>query len=102
MQVRASSTWCPTSRRRASSAESLCRASLRFCGLFVSIFRRCVGFERTQKPGRDFGDLIYGCQKRAFVWLRRFVKTAYFSNELERSRSNFLGSYGRIEVEEGF
>src|ERR1700680_4177694 len=89
-------------RLAGSRAESLCRASFCFCGLFLSTLRRCIRLERTQKPGRNTGNFIHGGQERAFVCLRRFVKPADFSHELERSSSNFLGSYGRIEVEEGF
>jgi hypothetical protein len=55
-----------------------------------------------EKPGRDVDYFIDGSQERAFVWLRRFVKTADFSHELERSSSNFLGGYWRIEIEESF
>jgi len=40
------------------SAESLSAAKFRFCRLFLSILRRCVGFERTEKTSRDTGDFI--------------------------------------------
>ena len=55
-----------------------------------------------EKTSRDVGYFIDGSQERAFVGLRRFVKPADFSHELEGCGSNFFGSYGRIEVEEGF
>jgi hypothetical protein len=37
--------------------------------------------------------------RNVFVRLRRFVKAADLSNELERSISNLICSDGRIEVE---
>ena len=83
-----------------SSAESLCGASLCFCGLFCSILRRCVRFERTEEAGRDAGYIIDCCQEGAFVCLRRFVKSTDFSRELERSSSNLFRSDGRNKVEE--
>jgi hypothetical protein len=43
-----------------SSAESLCSASFRLRGLFLSILRRRVGFERMEKTGRDGGYFIDG------------------------------------------
>jgi hypothetical protein len=55
-----------------------------------------------QKTSRDRGDFIDCTQERGFIRLRRFVKAADFSHELERSSSNLVGSDGRIEVEEGF
>ena len=85
-----------------SSAESFCSASLRLRGLFFPILRRGVGFERAEKTGRDAGYFIDCSQQCAFVCLRRFVKTADFSHELERSSSNLFGGDGRIEIEEGF
>ena len=39
-------------------AESLSGTNFRFCRLFLSILRRCVGFERTEKTRRDTGDFI--------------------------------------------
>jgi hypothetical protein len=48
------------------------------------------------------GDFIDCSQERGFVSLRRFVKAADFSHELERSSSNLYGSYRGIEVKEGF
>src|SRR6266851_6616812 len=85
-----------------SSAESLCLTRFRFRGLFFPILRRCVRFERAEKTGRDAGYFIDCNQQRAFVCLRRFVKTADFSHELERSSSNLFGGDRRIEIEEGF
>src|SRR5208337_2298181 len=84
-----------------SSAKSLRRPSFGPRGLFFSILRQCVSFERTQKTGRDLGYFIHGSQKRAFVGLRRFVKATDFPHELERSSPNLFVSYRRIEVEEG-
>src|SRR6202521_5147988 len=85
-----------------SSAESFGGASLRFCGFFFPILRSRVCVERMQKTSGDRGDFIDCAQERSFVRLRRFIKTADFSHELERSSSNLFGSDGRIEVEEGF
>ena len=85
-----------------SSAESLCGTRLRLGGFFLSILRRCICVERVEKTSRDRGDFIDRAQERSFVRLRRFVKAADFSHELERGSSNLFGSNGRIEVEEGF
>src|ERR1700732_1201200 len=85
-----------------SSAESLVATRLRLGGFFLSILRRCMWVERVEKTSRDRGDFIDRSQERSFVRLRRFVKAADFSHELERGSSNLLASDGRIEVEEGF
>jgi len=50
----------------------------------------------------DAGYFIDGSLEGVLVCLRRFVKTADFSHELERGSPNFFGSCRRIEVEEGF
>jgi len=86
----------------ASSAESFGRARFRLCGLFCAAPRRCSGFERAQKPARDSGYFIDGGKKRRFIYLRRFVKAADFSDELKRSRANLFRSDRRIEVEKNF
>jgi hypothetical protein len=49
---------------------------------------------------RDAGYFIDGSQEQVSICLRRFVKTADFSHELERGSPNFFGSYWRIEIEE--
>jgi len=54
-----------------------------------------------EKAGRDLGNFLDCGQERSFICLRRFVKTADFPDELERSRSNLFRSYGRIEIKEG-
>src|ERR1019366_961203 len=92
---------CDNAANPPSSAESLGGASFRLCSLFFSILRRCAAVERMGEASRDAGDFIDCGQERGFVCLRRFVKTADFSHELERSRSSLFGSDGRIEVEEG-
>src|SRR6266853_5758793 len=48
----------------------------------------------------DAGYLIDCCHERAFICLRRFVKAADFSHELERRSSNLFGRDWRIEIEE--
>jgi len=87
---------------RLSSTESFRGASFRLGSFFLSILRRGVRVERMEKTRRDRGDFIDRSQERGFIRLRRFAKTSDFSYELERCRSNFFGSDGRIEVEEGF
>ncbi len=82
--------------------ESFRGPSFRFCSLFCSILRRCVGFQRTQKSGRDTGYFIDCCQKRLLVRLRRFVEAADLPDELERSSSDLLISDRWIEVEQSF
>src|SRR3974377_903749 len=82
-----------------SNSESLCGACFRFCSPLPSMSRQCLSFERTKKASRDVGNLIDCSQERVFVCLRRFVETADFSHELERSSSNFFRSDRRIEVE---
>ena len=57
-----------------SCTESVCGTSFRSCGLFFSIFRRCVRFERTQKTSRDAGYFIDCSQERALVRLRRLQR----------------------------
>jgi hypothetical protein len=48
---------------------------------------------------RDLGYFIDSSEERDLICFRRFVKTADFSHELERSILNFFGGYGRIKVE---
>ena len=73
-----------------------------FRGLFFPILRRRIGLERTEKSSRDGGDFLNCDQERRFVCLRRLVKTADFSHELERSRVNlFVGDWW-IKVKEWF
>src|ERR1700677_3477674 len=55
-----------------------------------------------QQTGRDRSYFVDGSQERSFVGLRRFVKAADLSHELQRSGSNLLGVDRRIEVEQGF
>jgi hypothetical protein len=86
--------------RRKSRAESCSGASLCFGRLFVSTLRACICLERTEKTRRNAGDIFDCSQEQSFVRLRRFVKPAYFPNVLQRSSSNFVGSYWRIEVKE--
>jgi hypothetical protein len=86
----------------ASSAKSLRGSGFRLRGLFLSILRWGVGFEGMEKTSRDRGYFIDCSQKRGFVGLRRFVKAADLSDELQRSGSNLLGIHGRIEIEESF
>jgi len=96
--------WCDASGRypfRGSTAESLGGPSFCLGGLFFSILRWRVCFERTEQTSRDVGDFIDGSLERVFVGLRRFVKAADFSDELERSSADLVGSDGWIEVEEG-
>ena len=85
-----------------SSAESLCCASFRSCGLFFSIPWRRVGLERMKKASRDISYLINRSQERGFVCFRRFVEPADLPDELERCGSNFIVRDRRIEVEKNF
>jgi hypothetical protein len=62
---------------------SLGGANFGFGGLFFAALRWRVGFERTEEIRRDNGDFVDGSQERGFVCLRRFVKPANFSDELE-------------------
>jgi hypothetical protein len=93
--------WLQSRRNRAGST-SRRSASFRLCRLFFSILRRCVGFERTEKTSRDPCNGIDCGQERGFVSLRRPIKTADLSHELERSSANLIGIDRRLEVEEGF
>src|SRR5260370_24097505 len=85
-----------------SSTESFCGASFRFCGLFFTISRRCIRFERTKKTSRDPCYFIDGGHERAFVCLRRLVEAADFSHELQRRGTNLFDSDRRIEIEKDF
>src|SRR5712692_10090612 len=85
-----------------SSTESLCSASLRSCGLFFTISRRRIRFERTKKTSRDPCYFIDCGYKRGFVCLRRLVEAADFSHELQRRGTNLFGSDRRIEIEKDF
>ena len=51
---------------------------------------------------RDPGDGIDCGQERGFIRLRRFVKTADFSHELQRSGLNLFGRDRRVEIEQEF
>ena len=53
-----------------------------------------------EEISRDPGDGIDCGQERGFIRLRRFVKPADFSHELERSSPNLIGIDRRLEVEE--
>ena len=90
------SVWLPQGPNlSAARAFAFAASSSRlFGGAFV--------FERAEKTGRDAGYFIDCSQQRAFVCFRRFVKTADFSHELERSSPNLFGGDGRIEIEEDF
>src|SRR5690242_7041390 len=85
-----------------SSTESFCAPSLRFCGLFFAISRRCIRFERAKKTSRDPCYFIDRGHERGFVCLRRFVEAADFSYELQRRSANLFGSDRRIEIEKNF
>jgi hypothetical protein len=85
-----------------SRAKSLRRPGLSSCRFLFSILRWCAGFERSDETARSAGDFLDRGQERGFVCLRRFIKAADFSHELERRRSYLLVSDGRIKVEECF
>ena len=103
-QFRKPTGHCQLPRRNAadSSTESFCGASLRFCGLFFTISRRCIRFERTKKTSRDPCYFIDCGYKRGFVCLRRLVEAADFSHELQRRGTNLFGSDRRIEIDKDF
>jgi hypothetical protein len=73
-----------------------------FRGFLFSIFRWCVRFERTEKASGDACDFIDCRQEWGFVGLRRFVKTADFSHELQGSIPNLFRADGRLEIEKCF
>jgi hypothetical protein len=83
---------------RESGAESLFAARLGFGSLFRSILRRCVSFERDQKPGGDAGDFIDCGEKRGFVSFRGPGEAADLSYELKGSSPDLIVGNGRIEV----
>src|SRR5258706_4522788 len=82
--------------------ESLRRPSLRLGGLFLATLRRRCSLERMEKPSRDHSDFIDGSLERGFIGLRRFVKSADLSHELQRRGANLVGIDGRTEIDEGF
>ena len=85
-----------------SCTESVCGSSFGLCGLLFSILWRSVRFERAEKTSRNLGYLIDCSLEWALIGFRRFAEAADFSYELERSRSDLIGSNRWIEVEEGF
>jgi hypothetical protein len=80
--------------------ESLDGASLRSCGFLVSILGWRICLQRAKKTRRGTSYLIDRSAERDFVRFGRLGKTADFSHELKRSRSNILGAHRRLEVEE--
>ena len=80
----------------------IARRELRLDGFLLSILGWSVGFERRQKPGRDSGYFVDRHLERDFIYFRRLVKPADFSNELECSRADLLDSDRRIEVKKRF
>src|ERR1700741_1511992 len=85
-----------------SRAKSLRRPGLSSCRFLFPILRWCAGFERTDETSRSAGDFLDRRQERGFVYLRRFIKTADFSHELERRRPYLLIRDRRIKVEKCF
>jgi hypothetical protein len=86
-------------RSADSIAEPRRGKSFRFCRFFSPILRWCVRFEGMNETTRDLGYFIDSSLERGLVCLRRFVKAADFSHELERSILNLFGGYGRIKIE---
>jgi hypothetical protein len=82
-----------------SRSESLGGSSLCFCRLYGSILWRRAGLERVEKPGRDRCNFIHRSQEGRFVYLRRLVDSADFSDELERRCPNLFRGNGWLEVE---
>ena len=82
------------------SAKSFKRTSSGFRRFFLPILGRSRRFERMKQASGDGGNLVDGCEERAFVGLRRLIQAADFSDELERGCSNLLRSDWRIEIEE--
>jgi len=84
------------------SWKSLRVSSFGLCRLFFPILWRRIGFERTEKLGRDGGNSIDCSQERLLIRLRWLVKSADLSDELEGGISNLVSSDGWIEVEKYF
>jgi hypothetical protein len=88
--------------RGDSSAESFRGPRFRFGSFFFAVPRRSMGLERTEKARCDVGYFIDSSQESPLICVRRFVKTADLSHELEGRGSNLFGSDGRIEIEKDF
>lgn len=52
-----------------------------------------------QELGGGGGDFVDGGEEGGLVGFRGFVKAGNFADELERGGANFVGSYGRFEIE---
>jgi hypothetical protein len=74
-------------------------ASFRFYRFFFAILRWRVRFERMNQPTRSRGYFVDRGLEGSLICFRRFVKTADFSHELERSILNLFWSDWRIKVE---
>jgi len=87
--------WLQTPNLSAARAFAFAASSSRFFGgALASSARR----RRVEMPAIS-STAASSAPSFAF---RRFVKTADFSHELERSSSNLFGGDGWIEIEEGF
>src|ERR1700676_1445034 len=82
-----------------SDAESFSRARPGLRGLFFSILRRSVRFQRTEQSSRCSCYFVNGSRERRLVGLRRFIKAGDLSHELQRRSSNLVLINGRIEIE---
>src|SRR5947209_2385985 len=82
------------------AAESFKRASFRFRGFLFAILGWRGGFQGIEQARGNRGYLIDGCPEGPLIGLRWVVYATNFSDKLQRSGMNFLGSHRRIEVEE--
>src|ERR1035441_5403894 len=83
-------------KRVRSRPKSLRGAGLCLRGLVLAVLGRSSGFERAEQASRNAGDFIDGSVEGRFVWLRRLVEAADFSEELEGGGLGFfLRSGGR-------
>jgi hypothetical protein len=80
-------------------AEPGCRASFGFDRFLFAIFWWRRRFEGVNQTTRHCSYFLDRSLERGLICLRRFVKTGYFSYELERSTLNLFGSDGWIKVE---
>jgi hypothetical protein len=83
-------------------AEALGGAGFGFGGFFFAAAGRSGGFERAEEAHGGCSDFLDCRVERVFVRFRRFMEAADLPDELKRSRANFFGGNGRIEVKKRF
>jgi hypothetical protein len=89
-------------RKRALAGEALGGAGFGFGRFLFAILGRGAGFEGPEEADGDGGDFVDGRLEGCFVRLGWLVEAGDFSDELERSRADFVIGDRRIEIEERF